>query len=67
MKKMKLKRWVRVAITILVIHISFFIWKQTGRLGELAQKDNIYLILCVASWMYLTFGQVLVYEEIWKK
>lgn len=67
MKKMKLKRWVRVVITILVIHISFFIWKQTGRLGELAQKDNIYLILCVASWMYLIFGQVLVYEEIWKK
>ena len=67
MKKLRLKRWVKVVITLLVIHISFFIWKQTGRIGELAQKDNIYLALCIASWFYLIVGQTLIYEEIWKK
>lgn len=67
MKKMRLKRWVKVVITVLVIHISFFIWKQTGRLGELAQNDNVYLGLCIASWVYLIFGQALVYGEIWGK
>lgn len=64
---MRLKRWVRVVITLVVIHISFFIWKQTGRLGELAQKDTLYLILCVASWMYLIIGQTLIYEKIWQQ
>lgn len=67
MKKMRLKRWVKVVITILVIHISFFIWKQTGILGELAQSSTSYLLLCIASWVYLVFGQVFVYEKIWSK
>ena len=63
---MRLKRWVRVVITLIVTHISFFIWKQTGRLGDMAQKDTMYLILCVLSWFYLIIGQVLIYEKIWK-
>lgn len=64
---MKLKRWVRVLLTLIVIHISFFIWKQTGTLGELAQTSRIYLIMCVLSWFYLLIGQVLIYEKIWQK
>ena len=67
MRQIRLKRWVRVVITIIVIHISFFIWKQTGRLGNLAQNDRFYLGLCMASWFYLLFGQALIYEVIWKK
>lgn len=63
---MRLKRWVKVVITLLVVHLSFFIWRQTGILGSLAQKDTFYLILCVLSWLYLTIGQVLIYEKIWQ-
>ena len=63
---MRLKRWVRVLITLLVIHISFFIWKQTGSLGSLAQTSNTYLVLCILSWFYLLIGQVFIYEQIWK-
>ena len=63
---MKLKKWVRVVLTLIVIHISFFIWKQTGTLGRLAETSNIYLIMCVLSWVYLLIGQVLIYEKIWK-
>lgn len=64
--KKRLKKWVKVAITLIVIHISFFIWKQTGILGELAQKDTFYLILCILSWFYLIVGQTLIYESIWQ-
>lgn len=67
MKKLRLKRWTKILITLIVIHISFFIWKQTGYLGELARKDTVYLILCIASWIYLIIGQALIYEELWKK
>ena len=63
--KRELKRWVKVVLTIIVIHISFFIWKHTGTLGELAQKDNIYLLLTLASWFYLIVGQMLIYMTIW--
>ena len=67
MRKIRLKRWVRVVITMVVIHISFFIWKQTGILGALGQHDKFYLGLCLASWFYLTFGQALIYGVIWSK
>ncbi len=66
MKKFRLKRWVKVTLTLLVIHLSFFIWKQTGVVGEMALKDNIYLALTVASWMYLVVGQSLIYKVIWE-
>lgn len=64
---MRLKKWVKIVLTLIVIHISFFIWKQTGMLGELAQQDRTYLILCIASWIYLTIGQTLIYGVLWEK
>lgn len=63
---MRLKKWVKVVLTIIMIHICFFIWRNTGTLGELAQHDKVYLVLCVLSWFYLLIGQVLIYEKIWK-
>lgn len=62
---MRIKKWVKIVITIIVIHISFFIWKQTGTLGELAQKDTFYMILTLVSWCYLIVGQALIYMTIW--
>ena len=67
MKKKRLKKWVKVVITLLIIHVSFFIWRQTGWLGELVQKDTVYLILCIASWIYLTIGQTMIYGALWEK
>ena len=67
MKKLRMKRWVKVVITILLIHLSFYIWKQTGILGELAQRNSIYLVLSVMSWIYLLIGQAMIYCKIWEK
>lgn len=64
--KYRVKKWVKVVLTLIAIHLSFFIWRNTGTLGELAQHDKIYLILCVLSWGYLLIGQVFIYEKIWK-
>lgn len=64
--KYRVKKWVRVVLTLITIHLSFFIWKNTGTLGSLAQHDNFYLALCLMSWIYLLIGQVFIYEAIWK-
>lgn len=64
---MKLRKWVKVVLTLITIHLSFFIWKQTGTLGELAQHSTFYLVMCVLSWFYLIVGQILIYEKIWQK
>lgn len=66
MKKLRLKKWVRVVLTLITIHLSFFIWKQMGYVGSLSQQSDIYLVLCVLGWFYLIVGQVLIYEQIWK-
>lgn len=67
MKKYRMKKWVKVVITFILIHLMFFIWKQTGTLGELAQNDKFYLVLCVLSWIYLTLGQVFIFGYLWEK
>ena len=66
MKKLKLKNWVRVVLSLILIHIGFFIWKQTGRIGELAQESCLYLGICMLTWFYLLVGQIFIYKKIWK-
>ena len=66
MKKMKLRKWVKIVLTLIVIHLSFFIWKQTGVFGARANSDNVYLVLTLLSWLYLVFGQTLIYKAIWE-
>lgn len=67
MKKLRLKRGWKVVITLILIHISFFIWRQTGSLGSLAQHDMGYLILTILSWLYLTLGQAMIFGSLWEK
>ena len=62
---MRLRKWVKVVLTIIVIHLSFFIWKQTGIIGNRAETSRLYLGLCMASWFYLIIGQTLIYAAIW--
>lgn len=67
MKKLRLKRGWKVVITLILIHISFFIWKQTGILGSLAQHDTGYLVLTILAWGYLTLGQTMIFGSLWEK
>ena len=67
MRRLRMKRWVKVVITLILIHISFFIWKQTGTLGNLAQHDKGYLVLTIGAWLYITLGQAMIYKKLWEK
>lgn len=66
MKKLRLKRWVKVVLTLVAIHISFFIWKQAGIVGRLSQTSDFYLVMCWLTWIYLLIGQVFIYKKIWE-
>lgn len=67
MRRLRMKRWVKVVITLILIHISFFIWRQTGTLGMLAQHDKGYLVLTIGAWLYITLGQAIIYKKLWEK
>ena len=64
--KLHLKKWVRVAITILTIIFGIFIYNQTGTLGELAQTNNNYLTLCLMAWIWLFIGQFCILSMVWE-
>ena len=65
MKRLKLRKWVKVVLTIILIATSMFTYKQTGILGELAQTSDLYLaldILCIC----LLFGQIGAVTALWE-
>lgn len=65
--KLKLRKWVKVAITILVILFSTFVYVNEGTLGELGQNSNIYLYICITGWVWLFFGQMVVLSLLWEE
>ena len=65
--KRKLRKWVKVVITIILIVVSIVLYSYTGVLGELAQNYKIYQLLCIGTWSWLLVGQMLTYSYIWSK
>lgn len=66
MKKYKLKKWVKVVLSVIVFLLSVVIYKDTGSAGALAQNNNLWLSICILEWSYLFFIQFLLYKEIWE-
>lgn len=65
--KLKLRKWVKVAITILVILFSTFVYVNEGTLGELRQNSNMYLYICIMGWFWLFFGQIAILNLLWEE
>ena len=65
--KKRLKKWVKVVITVLVGVAGIMLWKQAGTVGELAQTSTTYFILCLLLWFYLLVGQILILKLLWEK
>lgn len=63
---MKLKKWVKYVLTIIVMLISIVIYTKTGELGRLAQSSVKYQAICVLAWSWLLLGQIMVYMKIWE-
>lgn len=65
-KKLRLKRWVKVLITIIVIALGVVIYSKLGDIGSEANTNQIASILCITGWSYLVFVQILVLSGIWE-
>lgn len=66
MKKLKLRKWVKVVLTIILLFIGNAIYNHTGVSGELAWTSNIYRTICVLEWFYICFIQVILFGLIWE-
>ena len=66
-KRLKLKGWVKVVITIILVTISILLYSKAGTLGELAQTYKIHQLVCTGVWGWLLVGQMMAYSYIWSK
>ena len=67
MKKRKLKKWVKVLMTIGVILFSAGIYSKTNELGIMAQNNDFYAGVCIICWAWLIVGQISLIEYIWEE
>ena len=65
--KRRLRKWVRVTITILTIILSIGIYVLMANLGELATQGIIYQVALICGWCWLLFVQPTVYFVIWER
>lgn len=67
MKKLRLKMWVKVVLTIVMLVGSVIIYNHTGKIGNLAVKNNLYATLIIAEWFWLIIGQSVILYIMWEK
>lgn len=57
MKRLKLRKWVKVLLTAIIIIISLLVYLSTGK-----SNYNIEVI----KWLWLIGGQMISYSLIWE-
>lgn len=63
---MKLRKWVKAVLTMLLLILSFIIYMKLDYWGFLARSSNFYVVVSIISWFWLIVGQMTVYARIWR-
>lgn len=66
-KKYKLKGWVKVAITVILISLGIIIYHIVSLNGAYATKSVIASIFICLGWFWLIFGQIMTLYFIWEE
>ena len=64
---MKLRKWVKVVLTILMILVSFKIYAEMGQIRTKAVSSINYQVIAILGWTWLIIGQIWVYSIIWER
>lgn len=62
----RLKRWVKIVLTILLLILSFIIYIKLDYWGFLARSSDFYMWASIISWFWLIVGQMVIYSRIWR-
>ena len=63
---MKLRKWVKVVLTILLLILSLVIYIKLDYWGFLARSSNFYVVVSIIGWLWLIVGQMVIYSRIWR-
>lgn len=66
MKKTRLRKWVKVVLSIMTIIASTLIYVLMAKFGAKVQSNIFYLGTAICGWIWLLFGQFSIYYFIWE-
>ena len=66
MKKLKLRKWVKVVLTLIIFISAVLVYRDTGYQGALAQTSDFHQGLFFLECGYLFFIQFGLYSLIWE-
>ena len=64
---MKLRKWVKVVLTMLLLTLSLIIYMKLDYWGFLARSSNFYVLVSIIGWFWLIVGQMVIYARIWRQ
>lgn len=65
MKRLRLKKWVKIVLTIIIIITSILIYHYLGVKGSYTTQNTMSSIFILIGWFWLIAGQLIVLEAIW--
>ena len=65
MREMRLKKWVKVTLTVMLLLSVVIIYSQLGKWGDLAQNSRLYENLIFFGWCWM-IGTPFMMNSIWE-
>lgn len=65
--KRRLKKWVKVVLTIGILAFSAFLYSNINDLGMMAQHNDFYAIICMGCWAWIVLGQIMTIAYLWEE
>ena len=62
---MRLKKWIKVTLTILLVISAIMMYSKVGTWGALAQNSRLYESLTLCGWFWI-FAQPFMIGSIWE-
>lgn len=65
-KKIKLKKWVKVVITLILVSVGIVLYHFLANNGAYAVKNTLGSIFIYLGWIWLLVGQIMVIYTMWE-
>lgn len=66
-KRYKLKKWVKVVITLILVSVGIVLYQILANKGAYAVESTLGSIFICLGWFWLLVGQIMVIYTIWEK
>jgi hypothetical protein len=66
-KKYKLKKWVKVVITLILVSVGIVLYHILGIYGAYASKSTLGSIFICLGWFWLLVGQIGIIYTMWEE